>query len=349
MVKIALMVAIRGYREALLERLEGEPGVELVRVEGPDALDAAIEGAEIFIFNGSAYDEHVHRILQEKGQAVRWMHTSSAGNEPLLSRGAPPNVTVTRSGGHSAPVVAEHAIALLLALARGLPYAMENQRRKLWSRNRDGPRTGTMRSLIGRTAVVLGFGPIGQEIARRLKALGMGVISVSRSGRPHELSDESYAVQDLKLALSKASVLVVAAPGNPETAGLVGQAELAAMQPDGFVVNIGRGTIIDTAAIEAALRKGVILGAGLDVQDPEPLPPEHSLWDAPNLIITPHRAGGGDPLSARRQAESVAQNLERFRRGEALEHVLQVKASIWPNDGREGEPMDERTTLAAKR
>jgi phosphoglycerate dehydrogenase-like enzyme len=218
--------------------------------------------------------------------------------------------------------VAEHAIALLLALARGLPFAMEHQRNRNWIRVRGGPRPGTMRSLYGRTAVVLGFSHIGQEIARRLKVLGMGVISVTRSGAPHELADEAYPSTQLKEALAKASVLVVAAPANPETRGMIGAEELAALQPDGFVVNIGRGPVIDTAAIEAALRDGTILGAGLDVIDPEPLPPEHSIWDAPNLIITPHRAGGGDPTSAQRQARAVIKNLERFRRGEPLEHVL---------------------------
>ncbi|MGH7914705.1 MAG: NAD(P)-dependent oxidoreductase [Candidatus Binataceae bacterium] len=94
-----------------------------------------------------------------------------------------------------------------------------------------------------------------------------------------------------------------------------------------MVVNIGRGTIVDTAAIEAALRNGIILGAGLDVQDPEPLPAEHSLWDAPNLIITPHCAASGDPHSAQRQADSVLRNFVRFQRGDPLEHVLETR--VW--------------------
>jgi phosphoglycerate dehydrogenase-like enzyme len=327
MIKIVMMVLIKGYREAILERLADEPGVELVVLDCPDGLAEALEGANVFFFNGSAYDERVHQIVNAHGGSVRWFHTTSAGNEPLITRGAPAHVTVTRSGGHSAPVVAEHAIALLLALARGLPYAMDNQRRHLWSRDRNGPRAGTMRSLIGRTAVVLGFGPIGQEIARRLKVLGMSVVAVTRSGTPHEMADETYPVSELRVALGKASVLIVAAPGSPETCKLVGAAELAALQPDGFVVNIGRGTTIDTQAIEAALRDGTILGAGLDVQDPEPLPSDHSLWDAPNLIITPHRGGGGDPLSAARQADAVIKNLDRFRRGETLDHVLETNVA----------------------
>jgi phosphoglycerate dehydrogenase-like enzyme len=324
MIKLVMMVGIKGYREALLDRLQDEPDIDLVVLDGPGRLADALDGADAFFFNGSAYDANVHDIVHDHGGSVRWFHTTSAGNEPLITRGAPRHVTVTRSGGHSAPVVAEHAIALLLALARGLPYAMDNQRKHLWTRDRNGPRVGTMRSLIDRTAVVLGFGHIGQEIARRLKVLDMGVIAVTRSGTPHPLADESYAIGDLRHALSKASVLMVAAPGSPETRGIVGAAELAALQPDAFVVNIGRGTIIDTAAIDAALRDGTILGAGLDVQDPEPLPPEHPLWAAPNLIITPHRAGGGDPMSALRQADAVMKNLGRFRRGEPLEHVLET-------------------------
>ncbi len=323
--RIAVYVKIPIYRIALLDRLQARPDVELAIAEDLDELAAALEGAEALFFNGSAYTDEVHAVVMEKGTSLRWFHSTSAGNEVLIENGVPGHVVVTRSGGHSAPVVAEHAIALLLALARGLPHAWENQRKRLWSRDRSGRRVGTTRSLFGRTAVVLGFGPIGEAIARRLKVLGMNVIAVTRNGRPHEAADYCYPIDQLKTALALASVLVVAAPGGPDTRQLIGMDELAAMQPDAFVVNVGRGTVIDTAAIDAALREGVILGAGLDVIDPEPLPEDHPLWDAPNLIITPHRGGGGDPLSAYRQAESVVLNLERFRRGEALDHVLETK------------------------
>jgi phosphoglycerate dehydrogenase-like enzyme len=322
--RIVMYFTVLVYREALLAELKDVPE-EIVIAETPEELAGAIEGADVFLFNGSAYTPEVAEIMRTKGRSVRWYHSSSAGNEPLISTGVPRHVTVTRSGGHSAPIVAEHAIALLLALARGLPYAMENQRNRNWIRVRGGPRPGTMRSLYGRTALVLGFNHIGQEIGRRLRVLGMKVISVTRSGNPHELADEAYPATRLEEALARASVLVVAAPANAETRGMIGAAELATLQPDGFVVNIGRGPVIQTEAIEAALRDGTILGAGLDVIDPEPLPAEHSLWDAPNLIITPHRAGGGDPTSAQRQAKAVMANLERFRAGEPLQHVLETK------------------------
>ncbi|HTU12239.1 MAG TPA: D-2-hydroxyacid dehydrogenase [Allosphingosinicella sp.] len=322
--RIVMYFTVLVYREALLAELKDAPE-EIVVADTPAELAEVIEGADVFLFNGSAYTPEVAEILRTKGRSVRWYHSSSAGNEPLITTGVPRHVTVTRSGGHSAAIVAEHAIALLLALARGLPFAMENQRARNWIKVRGGPRPGTMRSLFGRTAVVLGFNHIGQEIGRRLKVLGMTVIAVNRSGTPHELADETYPSTQLREALAEASVLVVAAPANPETRGMIGAEELAALQPDGFVVNIGRGPIIQTDAIEAALRDGTILGAGLDVIDPEPLPPEHSIWDAPNLIITPHRAGGGDPTSARRQAQAVLANLERFRAGEPLKHVLATK------------------------
>ncbi|OJY63589.1 MAG: hypothetical protein BGP16_01545 [Sphingobium sp. 66-54] len=319
--RIVMYFTVLAYRDALLAELDDAPE-EIVIAGSPEELAEAIEGADVFIFNGSAYTPEVAEIVRTRGRSVRWYHSSSAGNEPLITIGVPRHVTVTRSGGHSAPIVAEHAVALLLALARGLPYAMENQRNRHWVRVRGGPRPGTMRSLFGRTAVVLGFSHIGQEIGLRLRALGMTVIAVTRSGQPQELADETYPSTQLKEALAEASVLVVAAPANAETRGMIGAEELAALQPDGFVVNIGRGPIIDTAAIEAALRDGTILGAGLDVVDPEPLPAEHTLWDAPNLIITPHRGGGGDPTSAQRQAEAVLRNLARFRANQPLQHVL---------------------------
>jgi phosphoglycerate dehydrogenase-like enzyme len=323
--RIAMMVKIAHYRRALTERLEGRADVELRIAESEEELDAVLTGADAFIFNGSAYSPRVEALVLRHARTLRWLHTTSAGNEVLVERGAPATMTVTRSGGHSAPVVAEHAIALLLALARGLGIAMDNQRKRVWARDRSGRRIGTTRSLIGRAAVVLGFGPIGQAIGERLRVLGMRVIAVSRGGHPHPAADIVYPASGLREALSQASVLVVAAPGGPETRQMIGAEELAALQPDGFVVNIGRGSVIDTAAIEAALRDGTILGAGLDVVDPEPLPEEHSLWSAPNLLITPHRGGGGDPLSGDRQAVAVVENLERFRRGDPLEHVLRTR------------------------
>lgn len=323
--RIILYVQIPLYRDALVERLGDVQGIDLVRTEDEAELSNALAGADALIVNGSAYTQNVSELVALHAGSLRWLHSTSGGNEKLMAHGTPDHVIVTRSGGHSAPIVAEHAVALLLALARGLPAAMENQRKRLWIRNRNGGRAGTTRSLFGRTAVVIGFGAIGQAIAQRLRVLGMRVIAVTRSGTPHDLADQVFAVSDLKLALTKASVLVGAAPATPETEGLIGRDELATLESDSFVVNVGRGSLIDTPAIEAALREGTILGAGLDVQDPEPLPPEHSLWDAPNLIITPHRAGGGDPASAYRQADSVLANIDRFRRGEPLLHRFDTR------------------------
>lgn len=322
--RIAMMVKIPHYRNALIDRLQNRDDVELRVAEDVEDLTTALPDSDVFIFNGSAYSPRVEELIASHGKSLRWFHTTSAGNELLIDRGAPEHVAVTRSGGHSAPVVAEHAIALLLALARGLGIAMENQGKRFWFRDRSGRRIGTTRSLVGRTAVVLGMGPIGQAIAERLKCLEMRVLAVTQTGTPHAAVERSYPVTELRQALSQASVLVVALPGGPETRHLIGAEELAALQPDSFVVNIGRGTIIDTAAIEAALRSGQILGAGLDVIDPEPLPEDHSIWDAPNLLLTPHRGGGGDPLSAFRQADALLENLARFRRGEPLDHILRT-------------------------
>ncbi|MBT2185647.1 D-2-hydroxyacid dehydrogenase [Sphingobium nicotianae] len=316
-----MVVALGGYFGTTIEdRLGGRPDLELVTADG-DALDEALRDADALLTTGMHYSEKMHHAIREAGPRLRWLHTLTAGNERLEAHGVPDHVVVTRTGGHHAPIVAEHATAMLLALARGLPAAWDAQKEGVWARERS---IGSTRSLYQRTAVVLGLGPIGEAIARHLKAFGMTVLGVSRRGRPCDAVDRVYAQDGLLEALARAHVLMIAAPGGPGTEKLIDSQALATLQPRAFVTNIGRGSIIDSLALDAALRSGHIGGAGLDVTDPEPLPEGHPLWTAPNCIITPHRAGSGDPGSADRMLDSIVHNLERFRRGEPLDYVLEL-------------------------
>lgn len=302
------------------ERLAHRTDLELITADG-DALGEALRDADALLFTGMSYGAQMDAQIRAAGPRLRWLHTLTAGNERLEARGVPDHIVVTRTGGHHAPIVAEHATAMLLALARGLPAARDAQKDGVWARERS---IGSTRSLYQRTAVVLGLGPIGEAIARQLKPFGMTVLGVSRRGRPCDAVDRVYALDQLGEALRQAHVLMIAAPGGAGTDKLIDADALARLQPGAFVTNIGRGTIIDTMALDAALRSGRLGGAGVDVTDPEPLPDGHPLWSAPNCIITPHRAGSGDPGSADRMIESIVHNLDLFQRGEPLDYVLEL-------------------------
>jgi phosphoglycerate dehydrogenase-like enzyme len=174
------------------------------------------------------------------------------------------------------------------------------------------------------TVIVIGLGPIGREIARILRAFGARVIGVTRSGLPDATADDVVPASALRDVLPRADAIVIAAPYDETTRHLIGAPELAVCKKSAVLVNVARGGIVEPRALEAALRSGAIAGAGLDVTDPEPLPPNDSLWDAPNLIVTPHCAGASGAASGERLTDLVCANLARFMRGEKLQHVVKL-------------------------
>jgi phosphoglycerate dehydrogenase-like enzyme len=172
-----------------------------------------------------------------------------------------------------------------------------------------------MGSLEGRTLAIVGLGFAGHELAKRARAFGMYVIAATRTPKPDPLVDEIFPLSHLHAVLARADYIAVTIAQTPETEKLLGAAEFAACKPAAFLANIARGAIIDQAALLDALQTGKIAGAGLDVTEPEPLPPDDPLWDAPNLIISPHAAGGTSPFSQQRLAERVIENLTKLRNG----------------------------------
>jgi phosphoglycerate dehydrogenase-like enzyme len=173
----------------------------------------------------------------------------------------------------------------------------------------------------GKNVLVLGYGSIGQEMAKMVAPLGMKVIGTNRNGAP-QLGVEIHKADALHRLLPLADVLVVAAPSRPETDSIIGAKELALMKKTAVLVNISRGKLVDTMALDAALRSGQIAGAGLDVTEPEPLPSDHPLWTAPNLIVSPHVAGAAGAWAADRQASRVASNLRLYLAGKPVENVV---------------------------
>jgi phosphoglycerate dehydrogenase-like enzyme len=232
----------------------------------------------------------------------------------------PPGVVVANAGDSWSPGVAEHAMALLLALVKCLPQAILNQPRHAWERSQ----TARMGSLEGQTLAIVGCGSIGREFARRARPFGMRIVGLSRTAKPDPLADEVQPMSALDAVLARADAVLVAVPYSQATHHLIGAAQLAACKRGAMLINIARGGLVDPLALAAALKSGQLGAAATDVTDPEPLPPGDPLWDAPNLIITPHVAGAAGPVGRDRLARFVAANVGRFVAGEPVSHVVEL-------------------------
>jgi phosphoglycerate dehydrogenase-like enzyme len=247
--------------------------------------------------------------------SVRWVQLPSAGVEQWIRSGAVADGrTWTSATGSFGLAVAEHALALMLAADKSLhSFARERS----WTP--DGRHH--VQSLAGQTVAIVGAGGIGRALIGLLEPFGCEVIAVTRRGRPVPGATTTLPVERVDEAWGAARHVVIAAPATDGTRHLVGAAELAAMREDAWLVNIARGSLVDTDALVEALRSGSIAGAALDVTDPEPLPDGHPLWELPNVLITPHV---GTPPATERIAFAarVRENVRRLAAGEALEGLI---------------------------
>ncbi|HET8755800.1 MAG TPA: D-isomer specific 2-hydroxyacid dehydrogenase family protein [Solirubrobacteraceae bacterium] len=241
--------------------------------------------------------------------AVRWVQLPSAGVEGWLSRLDGKRVWTSATIAFGRPV-AEHALTLMLA---GVRRIADCARARTWT---EPP----LRQLAGSTVAIVGTGAIGGALIALLEPFDVDVLAVTRRGR-----DGTLPVERLPEALPRAHFVVIAAPATPATRHLIGAAELEAMREDAWLVNVSRGTLVDTDALVAALAAGAIAGAALDVTDPEPLPDDHPLWREPRALITPHVAN--PPVTLREDlARQVKENVARFAKGEPLLSPIDVEA-----------------------
>jgi phosphoglycerate dehydrogenase-like enzyme len=238
---------------------------------------------------------------------VRWFQFLSAGREQLTGAGLPARIEVFGPGSALAPAVAEHAFALALACYRGIPHAARHHGWDFDLRPR-------LRAMEGDTALIVGLGAIGRDIARRAKAFGMRVEAVTRTPSPSEDCDRVERLDALNDLLPEAGIVFLTLALAPETRQIFGPSQFAAMRQDAFLVNVARGGLVDQSALAAALESGHLAVAGLDVTDPEPLPDDHPLWRAPNLIVTPHIAAIASWRSEERLAETVSRNISAIVR-----------------------------------
>ena len=240
---------------------------------------------------------------------LRLLQTRSAGVDSYLASGAlPEGAALCSAVGAYGLSVSEHLFAMLLASMKRLPAYRDQQRGGRWTD------LGPAKTLAGATVLCVGTGDLGSSFSRLCKALGARTLGVRRdSSKPAEGIDEMYGMDELDALLPAADVVALLLPGGPATAHLMDRRRLYLMKPDAILLNGGRGTAVDCAALAEALEEGHLWGACLDVTDPEPLPPEHPLWRQSRAVLTPH-AAGGDHLSvtAERIAEIALDNLGRY-------------------------------------
>jgi phosphoglycerate dehydrogenase-like enzyme len=309
------IVVARANPEQLAQLQATLPGVSLVAAAQGEALAAQLADAQAAIGLCDA-------ATLAAAPGLRWIQALSVGVENcvgvpgLLERG----IVLTNMQRTSGPPIAEHAIAMALALARGLPQFSRRQVAGVWDETNPG-----MREVGGRTLLVVGLGGIGTEVARRGHALGMRVIAVRNSSREGPDYVEKVGLPNEMLALAaEADVVVNAVPLTPETTNIFNRAFFDALPRGATFINVGRGRSVVTDDLVAALQSGQLGGAGLDVTEPEPLPAGHPLWAMPNVLITPHVAASSD-VQGPRYWILIAENLRRYTEGEPLLNVVDIK------------------------
>ena len=290
------------------------------RVRNPKEVEAQLLAE---IGDADAILGTISPALVRAGKKLKWVQTFSAGVEPYLHLSATQelrdsNIVLTNAKILQGPNIADHAFAMLLALARDLHRIIPNQPNGVWTRDQHSH----IVELNGKTAVIIGVGGIGNQIAVRAHAFGMQVIGVD----PKDVSIQPHiqkVVQPDRLdsVLPLADVVFVSAPHTPQTDNMMGPKQFELMKKNSFFIAVSRGRLYNTEALMKALDSKQLAGAGLDVTNPEPLPPGHPLWKFENVIITPHIAGQGDNVQTRRM-EVLKENARRFVNGEPMLNVV---------------------------
>jgi len=296
--------------------IEALPDDVVVSAREPEEKQEALAQADVLVTTRLTAEESA------LASRLKWIHTTAVGLGGLLSpQLAGRDVVITNSRGVHSESIAEHAIALALALRRALPAAVARQAARDWAQVELSTRTA--RPLSSTRMLVVGLGAIGAKVAAMAAGLGMTVTGVRRRidlPVPPGV-DEVLPASGLVEGLRTADVVVLAAPSTYETKALVGAAELDVMRPTAVIANIARGRLIDHEALVAALRAGRLAGAGLDALPREPLPPDDPLWAAPNLLISPHIAAfAGDYWAP--AVDLFLENMARYKRDEPLLNVV---------------------------
>ena len=292
------------------------PGHEMIFCEKQDVTSEMLEKAEIILGN-----------LESPAQLktcrnLKWIQLNNAGTEGYCEPGIlPKGAVLTNASGAYGLAISEHMIGCLFELRKKLHLYGRNQLSHLWQNE------GFVEVIEGSRVLVVGLGDIGTEFGRKMKALGCVVKGIRRHmGDAPKWLDGLYPMEELDRLLPEADVVAFSLPGNPSTYHVLDERRIGLLKSSAVILNVGRGTAIDTEALCDALYRGKIAGAALDVTDPEPLPADHPLWDAPNAVITPHISGGFSlPETLEQIVDLFAQNLCRFGEGKPLLNEVDLR------------------------
>ena len=294
------------FADSLRTRL---PDCELVYWRSDDEFVAGLPEAEVIL----AY--RPPRGYWARAERLRLLQMSGAGLDALLpAPDLPEHVRVANARGIHGDYMSEFALAMILAFEKRLPLWIAHQRKREWQYHRTG-------SLRGKTVGILGLGAIGCEVARLCGALGMRAIGTRREPRDTPGVEAVFGPRDTDRVLEQCDFVVVLLPLTEETRGWLDARRLSRLPRHAVLINLARGGILDETALLDALRAGRLRGAALDVFAQEPLPRESPLWEAPNLILTPH-VSGWFPDYSERVADILVENLERLERGDSLRNAV---------------------------
>ncbi|TXG39287.1 D-2-hydroxyacid dehydrogenase [Seonamhaeicola maritimus] len=297
--------------------LEVADGVNIEFVRSSTEVEESIVKSDAYIGGCSN--------LIGKGENLDYVHITSAGIDRC---GSIPgiktsNLIATNNAKASSETIAEHSIALMMALTRRIPMFQDLKGKSDWSRG-SAPNAPNAISVKGKTLLVLGLGGIGNQVAKRGNGLGMRVIGTRNSSRTGPDYVDYVGLSDETVELAKqADVVVNALPLTDKTRSIVGQEFFNNLKDGSYYISVGRGKTTDTEALITALKNGKLSGVGLDVTDPEPLTKDHELWSMPNVIITQHTAGRSD-LSRRNSLMITRENLRRYIQGEKLLNMVDL-------------------------
>ncbi len=289
------------------------PEMRVLHLPNYDGLPKELPDTDIFV----GYSLRAEQL--KAASKLKWIHSTAAGVAQLMyAELRDSGILVTNPSGIFSVPMAEHTMGLLLALARNFPDSVRHQDHAHWSQQELWDKPQHLTEINGKVLLIVGYGSIGREVAKRARAFEMRVWGVTRSGegdRTH--AEKIFAAAKLREALPEADYVLIAAPETAETRHLMGATEIAKMKRGARLINVGRGSLLDEAALLRALESGALGGAAIDVAKLEPLPAESPLWKAPNLLITPHTSGVSDRLWDR-QAGVLLELLERWFDGREL-------------------------------
>jgi phosphoglycerate dehydrogenase-like enzyme len=302
-----------------VERLRAEfPGTEVVHSAKKRDDEDALREADVMI----GWALPAGQLSAAK--SLRWIYSITAAIDQFLyPELISSEIAISNAGRVHGPVVAEHAIAMLLALAKRLPTAVRYQERRKWAMEAIWKEQPRPREVRGATVVVIGMGGIGADVAQMAAALKMNVIGV-REHPERGGANETVGYDALDGAITRADFVVLAAPLTERTRHMIDDRRLRLFRPTTFLINVSRGALVDEAALVKALRGGSIAGAALDVFEEEPLSRWSPLWKMPQVLITPHTAFLTENVW-QRHYEMFAANLKRYLSGEPLEGVVNLK------------------------